>query len=634
MEHRHVFITVADGTRLAAQLWLPDAQPAPVLLEALPYRMDDLTATYAAEYERLCEEGGFAVCRLDIRGTGSSSGIADRRVHGRGARRHLPGDRLARRHRSGRTGGSACTARRGRGSIHSRSRACVRRLLRAIAPIYASDDRYTDDVHYMGGAVKALDLIDWPHLHGRLERAPPVPAVFGEGWREEWERRIDGVEPWLLRWFEQQADGPYWRHGSVRPDYAEDHLPDDDRRRLGRRVHEYRLPWLRGAHVPEARHPRPLGPRSTATARPGPHIDLVPELIRWFRHWLADEENGVDSEPPIAVFARRSTRPAPDLAEMRGEWRSEATWPPERLMEHVLRPEGVGLETIQVRGDVGQAAWISCAGGGPLGPPGRSALRRRALAHLRLGSLRGRPRRHGSPASSSPSPRPSPSPTCRCVSATCSRMVPPPSRAERSSTSRTETAARRQSRWSPACRRGSSWSSRRRRGSSQRATGCASPSRAPTGRTPGRRRAVRRSRSSEKRRARPPRSLGAAAAPGPEPAADDGKGHPRARQGNRATPDRLGDRARPARPRDPCRHELWLHLRGPVRSPLEEHYAGTVGVSIDDPAVAWARARPCTASHGPRRMCATEARLDIRSDADAYKVVVELVAEEVGPDAG
>ena len=38
--------------------------------------MDDLTASYASEYERLCEEGGFAVCRLDLRGTGSSEGIA------------------------------------------------------------------------------------------------------------------------------------------------------------------------------------------------------------------------------------------------------------------------------------------------------------------------------------------------------------------------------------------------------------------------------------------------------------------------------------------------------------------------------------------------------------------------------
>ncbi len=70
------WIPLADGARLAARLWLPEALPAPVLLEALPYRMDDLTSSYASEYERLCTEGQFAVARVDLRGTGSSDGLA------------------------------------------------------------------------------------------------------------------------------------------------------------------------------------------------------------------------------------------------------------------------------------------------------------------------------------------------------------------------------------------------------------------------------------------------------------------------------------------------------------------------------------------------------------------------------
>jgi len=77
MEHRRAWIPLTDGTRLAARLWLPDERPAAVLLEALPYRMDDLTASYSSEYERLCGEGGFAVARVDLRGTGSSEGIAE-----------------------------------------------------------------------------------------------------------------------------------------------------------------------------------------------------------------------------------------------------------------------------------------------------------------------------------------------------------------------------------------------------------------------------------------------------------------------------------------------------------------------------------------------------------------------------
>ena len=72
-----VWITMADGIRLAATLYLPAGDgPFAVLLEALPYRKDDLTASYRDSYVRFADEAGFAVCRLDLRGTGSSGGTA------------------------------------------------------------------------------------------------------------------------------------------------------------------------------------------------------------------------------------------------------------------------------------------------------------------------------------------------------------------------------------------------------------------------------------------------------------------------------------------------------------------------------------------------------------------------------
>jgi hypothetical protein len=46
-----------------------------VVLEALPYRKDDVTASYRSEYERLYSEFGYAVARVDLRGTGSSEGL-------------------------------------------------------------------------------------------------------------------------------------------------------------------------------------------------------------------------------------------------------------------------------------------------------------------------------------------------------------------------------------------------------------------------------------------------------------------------------------------------------------------------------------------------------------------------------
>jgi len=339
-----------------------------VILEALPYRMDDLTSSYASEYERLCEEGGFAVCRLDIRGTGSSEGIALDEYH---PQEHADICEViawlaAQDWCSGKVGMYG-TSWSGFNSIQ----VAMERppALGAIVPIYASDDRYTDDVHYMGGVLKAIDLVDWVIYMAAGNVLPPVPAVYGEGWRDEWLRRIEGTEPWLLRWLEEQMDGPYWRHGSLRPRYDRITCPTmivagwaDGYTNIALRAYEAMTcprrviigPW---AHM------------STATSIPGPHIDLVPEIIRWFSRWLRDEQNGIDTEPPIAVFARRSTRPSPDLKEMRGEWRAEPTWPAERLRSEVLRPSGEGSDQIVVAGDVGIGAWISCAGKPPWGLP-------------------------------------------------------------------------------------------------------------------------------------------------------------------------------------------------------------------------------------------------------------------------
>ena len=68
-------LAMSDGVPLAFTLYRPVTdESVPVLLEALPYRKDDLLER--VHYERFCTEFGFAVCRVDVRGTGSSGGLA------------------------------------------------------------------------------------------------------------------------------------------------------------------------------------------------------------------------------------------------------------------------------------------------------------------------------------------------------------------------------------------------------------------------------------------------------------------------------------------------------------------------------------------------------------------------------
>jgi uncharacterized protein len=98
---------------------------------------------------------------------------------------------------------------------------------------------------------------------------------------------------------------------------------------------------------------------------PGPHIDLVPEMITFFGKWLRDDP--CEPRPPIRVFVRHSTKPEPDLEIVEGEWRYEETWPASRLTP-VMFYDG-RRRSLVTRPDTGTAAWNSCAGGLPWGQP-------------------------------------------------------------------------------------------------------------------------------------------------------------------------------------------------------------------------------------------------------------------------
>src|SRR5918994_3373089 len=74
----------------------------------------------------------------------------------------------------------------------------------------------------------------------------------------------------------------------------------------------------------------------TGVARQVVTNDLLPEMARWWNRWLRGERNGVDEGPPVTVFVRHSTRPAPDLDEQPGVWRDEPAWPKDRATSPTL----------------------------------------------------------------------------------------------------------------------------------------------------------------------------------------------------------------------------------------------------------------------------------------------------------
>ena len=369
-------IPLRDQGFLAASLYLPDESegPQPCLVEALPYRKDDLTSSYASTYQTLCERHSYAVCRIDVRGTGSSPG--DALDEYQEAEQQDLCEAIAWLAEQPWCDGQVGLWGTSYSGFNSLQIACERPpALKAICAIYATDDRWTDDVHWRGGALRLVDLVDYCHYMTPMNVLPPVPAVWGEGWYDEWLRRLETNEPWVLTWLRENRHGPYWDHGSVRlggttAGYERIECPvmivagwaDGYRNNSFRTVAEL------------ARHGTPhrllAGPWAHAdptTAMPGPRIDFDAELVAWFDHWMRGRGAHEDR---CDVFVRSSTRPSVDLDLHEGSWLTLPSVPP--VTEATL--DLTAPCSLDVAPDVGTAAWIDCAGHLPWGLSGDQRL--------------------------------------------------------------------------------------------------------------------------------------------------------------------------------------------------------------------------------------------------------------------
>ncbi len=371
-----LFVPAADGTRLAITLYRPEGDgPFATLLEALPYRMDDVTSSYADGYQRFAGEGGFAVVRMDLRGTGNSAGVLGDEYPDieRSDLRDVIEWVAAQPWSNGKVG-MLGTSYSGFNSLHMAMEPDLPALA-AVCAMYATDDRYTDDVHYMGGALRALDLIDYPLYMIAMNALPPTPSVWDAnsdtGWVDEWRRRIDQNEPWLLEWLRHPLPDQMWRRGSVRtgPDGAGYDRFTCPVFLIAGWADGYRNNTFRTLqHSPGTRLlAGPWVHKAPATAVPGPNVDDDLEIMRFFHQHLRGGEPV--HEHLVHLFVREPSPPEPDLLRMNGTWVQADEWPPYAVEDLLFVGAGTSVDTLPVRGDVGVAAWNSCAGGLPWGQP-------------------------------------------------------------------------------------------------------------------------------------------------------------------------------------------------------------------------------------------------------------------------
>jgi putative CocE/NonD family hydrolase len=344
-EIEHLWIPLADGANLAARIWLPqdaDRHPVPAILEYLPYRKrtgtyerDALTHPYLAGH-------GYAAVRVDIRGSGESDGLLF--------------DEYAQQEQDDALEVIAwlaaqpwCNGAVGMMGISwggfnaLQVAACRPPALKAIITLCSTDDRYRDDVHYMGGALLRAGF-GWASFFFTAMCSPPDPVLVGESWRATWLHRLHNVPLFLEPWLRHQQRDAYWRHGSVCEDYGAIQCPVFA---VGGWTDGYTnaIPRLL-AHLSVARKGL-IGPWAHSyphVALPGPQIGFLQEALRWWGHWLKGIDTGVMDEPMLRAWMTESVQPAPFHQELPGHWVAEPAWPPPDITTHRLHITDSGLQ--------------------------------------------------------------------------------------------------------------------------------------------------------------------------------------------------------------------------------------------------------------------------------------------------
>jgi putative CocE/NonD family hydrolase len=160
-----------------------------------------------------------------------------------------------------------------------------------------------------------------------MNAMPPDPAFRGHGWRDEWLARLEATPPWLLGWLRAQHDGPYWRQGSLAPDYD---AIDAAVLNIGGWMDSYVDAAFRMQATCTAPSRTIVGNwvhGLPSSATPGPNLDELHEMVRFFDHWLKGIANGSNDEPAVVWFEREYADPEPFPDRLPGRWRASTAYP-------------------------------------------------------------------------------------------------------------------------------------------------------------------------------------------------------------------------------------------------------------------------------------------------------------------
>jgi putative CocE/NonD family hydrolase len=213
--------------------------------------------------------------------------------------------------------------------------------LKAIMPMCASDMRYTDDAHYIGGVLGLTDL-KWAASFKVVMAAPPDPEITGPDWEAAWRRRLDATPSIAATWLGHQRNDAYWRQGSVALDYGAIRCPVYV---VGGLVDAYgnQIPrLLDGLTTPRKALIGPWKHGYPSPASPGPGLAWEFEEVRWWAHWLKGAQTGIMDEPMVRVFMPDATASRTGGGPIPGRWVAETHWPAPNVGPRQLYPTSGG----------------------------------------------------------------------------------------------------------------------------------------------------------------------------------------------------------------------------------------------------------------------------------------------------
>ncbi len=231
--------------------------------------------------------------------------------------------------------------------------------LRTMAPVSASSDFHQSWVYHTGGAMEwgwmvpyaifkgrnTLERIGRQDLLAQMDEYVLPPGNFAQPLTDQWYRhlplrdwigRLKETAPYFHEYFDEELDGPYWWRANLLRNLGGTTIPmfhvsswydiflegalnsyqairEQGATGLARRNQKLLIgPW---AHIRPYTEPT-SGGCGDIDFGDNARIELHDYLLRWFDHWLQEIDSGITTDPPVYIFVMGENR-----------WREEHEWP-------------------------------------------------------------------------------------------------------------------------------------------------------------------------------------------------------------------------------------------------------------------------------------------------------------------